>query len=210
MSSRASKPDPLWCQPCVSYNLQVHPGAECRARLARVQDRLGDLATGLLRCPPRSLHVSVAIFLSVRKDYELPKDAIWARWGPSWVSGIKELAGHLAPFEVRFRTVRVTDAAVVAVAEPVTEIETLRAGVNELVAGAGLSTAQPSIVHCTLLRYGTSDLDLDRLTRAAQGVELRTTTVATTLVLSKELVYPSLVNERLERIDLRPRPVTDD
>jgi hypothetical protein len=152
--------------------------------------------------------VSVAIFLSVRKDYDRPKDAIWARWGPSWVSGIKELAAQLAPFEVRFDTVRVGEAAVVAVAEPVTEIEVLRAGVSELVAGAGLATAQPSIVHCTLLRYGTSDLDLDYLTRAARDVELRTTTLATTLVLSKELVYPSLVNDRLERIDLKAGPVT--
>jgi hypothetical protein len=210
VSSRVAKPDPLWCRPCVSYNLQVHPTKECRETLGHVQDRLGELATGLLRCPPHSLHVSVAIFLSVRREYELTKGEIWARWGPSWISGIKDVAERLAPFEIHFIAVRVSDAAVVAVAEPVQEIEVLRAGVSELVAGAGLAIAQPAIVHCTLLRYATSDLDLDYLTKAAEDVELRATTLATTLVLSKELVYPSLVNDRLERIDLRARPVTDD
>jgi hypothetical protein len=152
--------------------------------------------------------VSVAIFLSVRKEYELTKGAIWARWGPSWISGLKDLAGKLEPFEVHFGAVSVSDAAVVAVAEPVEEIEFLRAGVSELVTGAGLAIAQPSIVHCTLLRYANTGLDLDYLTKEAQDVELRATTLATTLVLSKELVYPSLVNERLERIDLRARPMT--
>jgi hypothetical protein len=210
VSSRVAKPDPLWCRPCVSYNLQVHPSKECRETLGHVQDRLGKLAPGLLRCPPHSLHVSVAIFLSVRKEYEPTKLEIWARWGPTWISGIRDLAERLAPFEVRFDAVRVSDAAVVAVAEPVKEIEVLRAGVSELVAMAGLAVIQPSIVHCTLLRYATSDLDVDYLMKAAKHIELRTTTLVTRLVVSKELVYPSLVNERLERIDLRARPVTDD
>jgi hypothetical protein len=52
-------------------------------------------------------------------------------------------------------------------------------------------------------------VDLGYLTKAAQDIELRATTLATTLVLSRELVYPSLVNERLARIDLRARPATD-
>jgi hypothetical protein len=209
VSCGAAKPDPLWCRPCLSYNLQIQPGKECRETLGHVQDHLGGLATGLLRCPPHSLHVSVAIFLSVRKEYELTKGEIWARWGSIWISAVTDLAGRLAPFEVRFVAVRVSDAAVVAIAEPVQEIEVLRAGVSELVAGAGLATAQPAIVHCTLLRYATSDVDLDCLTKAAQDIEPGATTLATTLVLSRELVYPSLVNERLARIDLRARPATD-
>ena len=31
-----------------------------------------------LRCPPASLHVSMATMLSVREDYGISKDAVWA------------------------------------------------------------------------------------------------------------------------------------
>jgi 2'-5' RNA ligase len=198
----ASERDPLWSEPCLAYNLHVELDAACRDDFAEVQGRLHRTCSGTLVCPPASLHVSVATILSVRRDYGTSKEVIRARWGNRWLEGLREVVAGLQPFEVHFDKLAVSKAAVVAVAEPVPEIDLIRARAKELVSLAGVNASQPSIVHCTLLRYGTSGLDLGDLARLAAGVDLSTKTVVTNVVVSRELVYPNLVNEVLQRFQI--------
>jgi 2'-5' RNA ligase len=199
-----SERDPLWSEPCLAYNVQAELEAACRADLAEVQQRLHGTTSGTLVCPPASLHLSVATILSVRENYGTPKDVIWAHWGERWCDGLRELAAGLRPFVVHFDKLVVSKAAVIAVAAPVPEVDVIRAGAERLVSLAGFRADQPSIVHCTLLRYATSGLDLEALARSAAAVELGTETVVTSVVVCKELVYPSLVTEAVQRFRLGP------
>jgi hypothetical protein len=201
--SRVSEQDPLWSKPCLAYNLHAELDAQCREDLADVQERfLPRPSWGALRCPARSLHLSVATVLSVRQDYGMPKDLIWSSWGQKWSASLRQLATGLQPFAVRFTSLQVSTAAVIAVADPVPEVALVRARTTELLSEAGLQAGQPSILHCTLVRYASSGLDLGAVELSSGAVELRTQTVVTRLVISKELVYPNLVSETLDRLQL--------
>ena len=140
--------------------------------------------------------------LSVREDYGTSKDAIWANCGKRWCDSLAELAAGLPPFQVRFTRLHVSTAAVIALAEPVPEVDEVRERARQLLSRAALKPGQPSIVHCTLARYGASGQHLTDLARAARGVELSAETTVKYLVVSKELVYPSLVDETLARLSL--------
>ena len=144
----------------------------------------------------------MATILSVRQDYGSPKDLIWESWGRKWTASLRELAAGLKPFVVRFNSLEVSTAAVIAMADPVPEVGLVRARAKEFLSEAGLKAGQPSIIHCTLVRYATSGQDLGALALSARAVELRVQTVVTSLVISKELVYPNLVSETLDRLQL--------
>lgn len=198
----ASADDPLWSKPCLAYNLHAELDDRCREDLAEVQERLHLPGPWALRCPPTSLHISVATLLSVREEYGTSKEAIWARWGEPWCESLAQLAAVLRPFRIRFTRLHVSSAAVIAMAEPVPEVDEVRARARDLLSRAGLKAAQPSILHCTLLRYGASGKGLGALVGSTQAAELSTETTVERLVISKELVYPSLVSESLAHLRL--------
>jgi 2'-5' RNA ligase len=192
-------------QDCRAYVVQADLDEECRRRLAEAQDRLAGVLPGSVVCPPASLHVSVAVLLSVRRDYPAPKDALWAQWGSRWCDQLRALAEGFEPFELRFERLEVSESAVIALAGPVAAVESLRRRAAALQRDAGLVAYQPSIVHCTLLRYGTTGLQLDELGRVASATPVRARTVVTHLTVRRELVYPSVVSEAVDRFDLRGR-----
>jgi len=201
-SAWASEEDPLWSKPCLAYNLHAELDEACREDLVQVQERLQWPGSWALHCPPTSLHVSVATMLSVREDYGTPKDVIWTHWDRQWLDSLAELVAGLQPFQIRFTRLQISTAAVIALAEPVPEVDEVREHARHLLSWAGLKPGQPFIVHCTLARYGASGQELTALASAARGVELSAETMVEHLVVSKELVYPSLVNESLARLQL--------
>jgi hypothetical protein len=146
--------------------------------------------------------VSGASLLSVRRDYGTPKDVVWARCGKHWATSFHELVAELRPFSVHFSQLHAGTSAVIALAGPVPLVDEVRRRAEALLANAGFSAPQPSTVHCTLLRYGISGLDLAELARRARNVDLAAKTVVQSLVISKELVYPDLKREILDRCPL--------
>lgn len=198
-----SRADPLWRRPCRAYVVQARLEGGCRDGLAALQRRLAGASPGVTPCPPPSLHVSLAVLLSVRREYHEPKDALWHRWGQAWSDGLREEAADLDPFEIRFSGLHVSDAAVIAVADPCPPVERLRRRALDLQRLAGVPAAQPSIVHCTLLRSTASGHDLSALARVAAGLEVAAATEVTELRVERELVYPSLVGETVASFPLR-------
>jgi hypothetical protein len=196
------KADPLWAKPCSAYNVHAELTPECRLEFAQAQERLHLLGPGLLCCPPETLHVSVACFLSVREDYGVSKDLLWARHGVEWDGRLREIVADLTPFKITFTHLLVTDAAVVAVAQPRDEIEAVRGCVTRLLSAFDLPSFQPSIVHSTLLRYDSPDFDYERLCDLAEGVQVGNAVLVDSLVISREVVYPSLVTDEVDRLVL--------
>ena len=174
----ASEQDPLWSKPCLAYNLHAELDAQCREDLADVQERLHRPSLGALRCPAPSLHLSVATILSVRQDYGTPKDLIWESWGRKWSASLRELAAGLQPFVVRFTSLQVSTAAVIAIADPVPEVGLVRARAKELLSEAGLqavTTVHPSLHPGALchLRAGLGRCCAFGTSRRAQGSDGR-------------------------------------
>ena len=75
--------------------------------------------------------------------------------------------------------------------------------VLEALADAGVPSFQPSIIHATVLRYGSCELRAEALAEAARCVHIESSVPIRQLVLSKETVYPSLAREVIECMPLR-------
>ena len=102
-----------------------------------------------------------------------------------------------------FRRLEITDAAVIAVADPQDEVRTIRSHVANMLANVGVPSFQPLIIHATVLRYGSSELRAEALAEAARRVHIELSVPIRQLVLSKEPIYPSLVREVIECMPLR-------
>jgi hypothetical protein len=146
--------------------------------------------------------VSVACFLAAREDYDVSKDLLWARHGAEWTERLREIVADLTPFKITFTHLLATDAAVVAVAQPRDEIGTVRGCVTSILSALGLPSFQPSIVHSTLLRYESPDFDHERLRELAESIQVGNAVFVDSLVISREVVYPSLVTEEVDRLVL--------
>jgi len=197
------KADPLWGKRCIAYNLQADLTDNARRIFIRAQERLQAAGPGLLTGPPATLHISVACLLSVRERYGVSKDSLWRRHGLRWTASLRELLAAVSPCEVIFRRLEITDGAVIAVADPQDEVRTIRSHVANMLAAVGVPSFQPSIIHATVLRYGSSDLRAEALVEAASSVPVETSVPIRQLVLSKETIYPSLATEVIECMTLR-------
>jgi len=200
------KVDPLWGRRCVAYNLQAELTDDARQVLVQAQELLQTTGSGLLRCPPDTLHISVACILSVRERYGVPKGVLWKRYGSQWVASLRNILAAVRPFEIVFRRLKVTDAAVIAVAQPRDEVGIIRAGVTRMLADVGVPSYQPSIIHTTVLRYGSPDLHGERLTGLASTYNIKVIVPVRRIVLSKETVYPSLFTQAIECLPLASHP----
>ena len=169
----------------------------------RAQERLQAAGPGLLIVPPAALHITVACLLSVRESYGVSKDSLWRRHGPRWKASLHELLAAVPPCQVIFRRLEVTDTAVIAVAEAQSEIRTIRSHVANMLADFGVPSFQPSIIHATVLRYGSSELRAEAFTEAARRVHIESSVPVRQLLLAKETIYPSLVREVIECMTLR-------
>jgi hypothetical protein len=196
------KADPLWGKQCIAYNLQADLTDDVRRIFVRAQERLQATGPGLLAGPPATLHISVACLLSVRERYGISKDGVWRRHGLRWTASLRELLAAVPPSEVIFRRLEITDAAVIAVAEPQAEVRTIRSHVANMLADVGVPSFQPSIIHATVLRYGSSELHAEALAGAARRVHIESSVPIRQLVLSKETIYPSLAREVIECMTL--------
>ena len=195
-----SRADPLWLHDCRAYVVQADLGEECRTRLAAVQERLSGVLDGTVECPPASLHVTVAVLLSVRRDYPSSKDTLWELWGRHWGEELRYLADRLPRFELRFDRLEVSETAVIALAARVPVIDVFRRRAAVLQRAAGIASYQPSIVHCTLLRYARSGLELSELALVAAGARCRARSLVAHLTVRRERVYPNVVSDDLDRL----------
>ena len=200
------KADPLWRKRCIAYNLQADLTDDATRIFIRAQECLQAAGPGLLTCPPATVHISVACLLSVRERYRVSKDSLWRRHGLRWTASLRELLAAVSPCEVIFRRLEVTDAAVIAVAEPQAEVRRIRSHVATMLADVGVPSFQPSIIHATVLRYGSSELRAEALAEAARRVHIESSVHIRQLVLSKETIYPSLFREVIECMPLSGDP----
>ena len=196
---------PLWARPCRAYNVQIELGPRAKASLEKTQRVLKRAEPGLLVCPPETLHVSVAWLLAVHVDYPAPKDPLWGHHGAGWTAELRRIAAEKAPFWISYGHVVATDSAVVALAEPTGPVNRIRQMIRERLRLPPETRNEADLVHTTLFRYGGPLSDPEKLLAALENASADVTTEVGELVVSKELVYPSLKTVVLERLPLANR-----
>jgi hypothetical protein len=197
------KVSPLWARPCRAYNVQIELDPRARASLEKTQQGILRAEPKLLVCPPRTLHVSVAWLLAVHAGYPVSKDAIWERYGAGWAAEMKRIAARSAGFRISYGRIVATDSAVIALAEPTGPVNRIRRMIRDRLRLPPETRNGADLVHTTLFRYRGPLSDPRRFLATLESTSAETE--VDELVVSRELVYPSLETEALARLPLARR-----
>jgi hypothetical protein len=196
---------PLWAQPCRAYNVHIELDPHTRSSLKKIQQGLYQAEPNLLVCPERTLHVSLAWLVAVHVSYQVAKDSLWMRHGEEWMAQLRRIAAQHTGFGITYEHVVATDSAVIALAQPTEPVNRIREMIRERLRLPAETRNEADLVHTTLFRYGGALSDPEKLLAMLEDTSADATAEVEELVVSKELVYPSLEAQVLGRLPLASR-----
>ena len=199
---------PLWARPCRAYNVQIELPPLTRSSLEKIQQGIEQAEPDLLVCPQQALHVSLAWLLAVHTSYPAPKDSLWERHAEEWMSELRRIAAESTAFRITYQHVVATDSAVIALAQPSEPMNRIRRMIGERLRLPSETRNEAELVHTTLFRYRGRLSDPKKFLAMLEDTSAEATAEVEELVVSKELVYPSLVLEVLGRLSLASRQAT--
>src|SRR5215212_5810828 len=186
---------PLWARPCRAYNVQIELDPRTRSALEQTQQSLKQAEPNLLVCPQQTLHVSLAWLVAVHASYPVPKDSLWERHGEEWTTELARIAAQSTGFRITYEHDVATDSAVIALAQPSEPVNRIREMIRERLRLPSETRNEADLVHTTLCRYRARLSDPDKLLAMLEETSVDATAEVEELVISKELVYPSLEAE---------------
>jgi hypothetical protein len=196
---------PLWAQSCRAYNVQIELDPRTKASLEKTQQVLKRAEPTLVACPQQSFHVSIAWLLAVHASYPVPKDSLWERHGEEWTTELNRIAAQSTAFRITYEHVVATDSAVIALAEPTEPVNRIRRKIRERLQLPSETRNEADLVHTTLFRYRGPLCDPEKFFAMLEDTSAEAAAEVDELVVSKELVYPSLKAEVLARLPLAYR-----
>jgi 2'-5' RNA ligase len=196
---------PLWAQPCRAYNVQIELDPRTKSSLENIQQSLYQAEPNLQVCPEKTLHVSLAWLVAVHASYPVAKDSLWKRHGEEWMAELRRIAAESTGFRITYEHVGATDSAVIALAQPSEPVNRIRDAIRERLRLPPETRNEADLVHTTLFRYGGALSDPEKLLAMLEETSAEATAEVEELVVSKELVYPSLEGEVLGRLPLASR-----
>ncbi|CAA9453728.1 MAG: hypothetical protein AVDCRST_MAG58-1114 [uncultured Rubrobacteraceae bacterium] len=197
---------PLWAQPCLAYNVQIELDPRTKSSLEQIQQSLKQAEPNLLVCPQKTLHVSVAWLVAVHASYPVAKDSLWERHAEQWTMELTRIAAQSTGFRITYEQVVATDSAVIALARPAEPVNRIRRMIRERLPLPPETHNEADLVHTTLFRYRGSLSDPEKfLAMLEEDMSAEATAEVDELIVSKELVYPSLEAEVLARLPLASR-----
>jgi hypothetical protein len=149
--------------------------------------------------------VSVAWLLAVHASYTVAKDCLWERHGEEWTTELDRIAAQSAGFRIAYEDVVATETAVIALAEPTEPLNRIRQMIGERLRLPSETRNEADLVHTTLFRYSGPLSDPEKFLAKLEDTITGAAAEVDELVVSKELVYPSLEAEVLARIPLARR-----
>ncbi len=196
---------PLWAHPCRGYNVQIELDTRTKSSLEKIQQALKQAEPTLLVCPRKTLHVSLAWLLAVQVSYPVPKDSLWERHGEEWTTELNRIAAESTAFRITYEHVVATDSAVIALARPSEPVNRIRGMIRERLRLPSETRNEADLVHTTLFRYRGALSNPEKFLAMLEDASAEATAEVDELVVSKELVYPSLEAEVLGRLPLASR-----
>ncbi|HEY3034882.1 MAG TPA: hypothetical protein VGJ54_09505 [Streptosporangiaceae bacterium] len=150
-----------------------------------------------------ALHASLAWLLPVHQEFDRPKDELWQRHGPKWMSVLTGVLGTTQSFRLCYRHLVAAVSAIIAVADEPNRISALRRELLPVLpVPAGLSAGK--LVHMTLFRYARPLRDPASLVRWLAGTEFDVDVDVSEFLLVRERTFPSLDYQILHRWPCRP------
>jgi len=151
--------DPHWARPLVSYTVMALLEAPARALCEQAVARMAAIAGGmdnLLVAPAETFHLSLYAIAPVRSDFD--KDAWWAEHGALALSVFRRWCDSQPATVLRFRQLRATSTAIIAIAERNEAVWELRRMMQADVPQPPGGTPNYDMIHMTLARYARPEL----------------------------------------------------
>jgi hypothetical protein len=191
-----------WGQACEVYNAFIRPDPPGRDEIAAIQEQALQLEPGLLRIPPAALHLTAISLLGLYDEYDRPRTELWAEHGPRWLVQIAALAAATPSFDLRFRNLVATDAAIIAVADEPNGLTALREAAASVIQRQGDFRYEQPIVHMTLFRYRVPLRDPAALLAWLADAGCQARIRVTELFVAREHTYSFLGYDELRRLPL--------
>jgi hypothetical protein len=118
---------------------------------------------------------------------------------------LRRIAAESAGFRISYEHVVATDSAVIALARPTEPVNRIRGMIRERLRLPPETRNEADLVHTTLFRYRGPLSDPAKFLSMLEDAGVEATAEVGELVVSKELVYPSLRAEVLARLPLASR-----
>ena len=149
--------------------------------------------------------MSLAWLLAVHACYSVDKDLLRKRHGEGWTAELRRVVAQSTVFRITYEHVVATDSAVIALARPSEPVNRIRGMIRERLRLPPEARNEAHLVHTTLFRYRGALSDPEKLLAMLEDTSADATAEVEELVVSKELVYPSLEAEVLARLPLASR-----
>lgn len=196
--------DPYWSQPLISYTVMQLLTPAARDACSRLLHEVADMAGGaenLLIAPAETLHLSLYAIAPVRSDFD--KDAWWAVHGDRALTVFRRWCATQPAVTLQFRELRVTQTAVIAVAEPQDAVWSLRRALSAEVPQPPGGTPTYDMIHMTLARYAQPEnLPADFAARVT-ALPLALDVPLHEITLMRETAYPLLGGAPVETHSLK-------
>ena len=118
---------------------------------------------------------------------------------------LHRIAAQSTGFRITYEHVVATDSAVIALAEPTEPVNRIRRMISQRLRLPSETRNEADLVHTTLFRYRGPLSDPEKLLAMLDDKRVEAAAEVDKLVVSKELVYPSLEAEVLARLPLAYR-----
>jgi hypothetical protein len=139
-----------------------------------------------------TLHVTCSSLISPRDDRH-DKDQFWSRISPFVAESLRQVELRVPAFRLHFGALRVTERAIVVLADHERCVARARAIVARLIPSPETrSQLQPDTIHVSLCRYSEAASLPNDLRDLAAGHRPDIWTEIDTLLLVRETTYPSL------------------
>jgi hypothetical protein len=191
--------DPHWARPLISYtvmNLLDAVSREQSLQAIRQVAAIAGSADHLLVAPAETLHLSLYAIAPVRSDFD--KDAWWAVHGALALSVFRRWCDTQPATTLRFRELRATSTAIIAMAEHDDAVWTLRRMMRESVPQPPGGTPNYDMIHMTLARYARPDVFPADFAAQVAALPLLIDAPLHQASLMRETAYPLLGGAPLE------------
>lgn len=196
--------DPYWSRPLISYTVMQLLTPAARAGCIEVLRQVSTMAGGaenLLVAPAESFHLSLHAIAPVRSDFD--KDAWWQIHGDQALAVFRRWCAVQPAVVLKFRELRVTPTAVIAVAEPQDAVWSLRRVLSAEVPQPPGGTPKYDMIHMTLARYARPEkLPADFAARVT-ALPLQLDVELNAVTLMRETAYPLLGGAPVETHSLK-------
>jgi hypothetical protein len=141
----------------------------------------------------------------VHVSYPVDKDSLWERHAEEWMAQLRRIAAESTGFGITYEHVVATDSAVIALARPSEPVNRIRDMIRERLRLPSETRNEADLVHTTLFRYRGQLSDPEKFLAMLEDTSADAAAEDEELVVSEELVYPSLETEVLGRLPLASR-----